>query len=227
MNRQVRRSVAVACTRRGNQARGTERLRPSVSSTVNVSLVTMTDSAVGVATSIAKVFMPGLSKVIWLRWTTPNMFLPFALSLRSAGCGLPGDLRRVTGSQYVRPFRYVRVGDWRCWRLAMVRMVALMWSPKASASTVRRSIRRSHEWNKLHSTAETYPCMLEPSPEPVMPVTHLSQPSKFLLKKLLRPAHMLLNIGLEAFGTGLPVLRGVAQPPRQEHEIVRVGLGKD
>ena len=64
MNRQALRSVAVACTNRGNQARGTERLRPSLSSTANVSFVTVTDFAVGMATSIAKVFMPGLSKAI-------------------------------------------------------------------------------------------------------------------------------------------------------------------
>jgi hypothetical protein len=67
MNRQALRSIAVACTNRGNQVKGTERLRPSLSSTVNVSFLTVTDSAVGTATLIAKVFMPGLSKAILVK----------------------------------------------------------------------------------------------------------------------------------------------------------------
>jgi len=48
ISRQDFRSVAVACARRGNRASGTERLRPSLKSTVNV-FVTVTDSAEGMS----------------------------------------------------------------------------------------------------------------------------------------------------------------------------------
>lgn len=46
---------------RGNQASGTERPRPSLSSTVSVSFVTVTDPTAGVIVSIAKVFKPRLT----------------------------------------------------------------------------------------------------------------------------------------------------------------------
>ena len=60
INRQFRRSAAVAWTSLGNQASGTDRLRPSLSSTVSVSSVTTTVSAAGTAISIAEVLIPRL-----------------------------------------------------------------------------------------------------------------------------------------------------------------------
>jgi hypothetical protein len=64
INRQLLRSAGVAWTNRGNQASGTDRLRPSLSLTVSVSSVTTTVSAVGTAISTAEVFIPRLSKVV-------------------------------------------------------------------------------------------------------------------------------------------------------------------
>jgi hypothetical protein len=60
INRQFLRSAGVAWTNRGNQASGTDRLRPSLSSTVSVSSVTVTVSATGTEISTAEVFIPRL-----------------------------------------------------------------------------------------------------------------------------------------------------------------------
>ena len=67
INRQFLRSAGVACTSRGNQVSGTERLRPSLSSTVKVSSVTITISAAGIEISTAEVCIPCLSKGVLIR----------------------------------------------------------------------------------------------------------------------------------------------------------------
>ncbi len=77
MNRQLFRSSCIAYTRRGNQSSGTERLRPSLKSTVNVSSVTVTDSAVGVVASMVKVFIPSLSKVFLVKLNQPTNPIQF------------------------------------------------------------------------------------------------------------------------------------------------------
>jgi hypothetical protein len=67
INRQLFRSAAVAWSSLGNQASGTERLRPSLSSTVSVSSVTVTVSAAGTEISTAEVFIPRLSQTVLIR----------------------------------------------------------------------------------------------------------------------------------------------------------------
>lgn len=67
INRQLFRSAAVAWSSLGNQASGTERLRPSLNSTVSVSSVTMTVSAAGTAISTAEVFIPRLPQIVLMR----------------------------------------------------------------------------------------------------------------------------------------------------------------
>lgn len=64
INRQFLRSAGVAWTNRGNQASGTDRLRPSLSSTVSVSSVTVIDSAIGAEISTAEIVIPRLPKTI-------------------------------------------------------------------------------------------------------------------------------------------------------------------
>ena len=64
INHQLLRSAAVAWTSLGNQASGTDRLRPSLSFTVSVSSVTATVSAAGTAISIAGVLIPRLPQTV-------------------------------------------------------------------------------------------------------------------------------------------------------------------
>lgn len=64
INCQLFRSAAVAWNSLGNQASGTERLRPSLSSTVSVSSVTVTVSAAGTEISTAEVFFPRLPQTV-------------------------------------------------------------------------------------------------------------------------------------------------------------------
>ena len=64
INRQLLRSAAVTWASLGNQASGTDRLRPSLSSTVSVSAVTATVSAAGTVISIAEVLTPGLPQTV-------------------------------------------------------------------------------------------------------------------------------------------------------------------
>lgn len=58
INLQRPRSSLEACNSRGNQASGAEIVRPSLSSTLNVSSVILTFSAAGIAISCAKIFIP-------------------------------------------------------------------------------------------------------------------------------------------------------------------------
>src|SRR6186713_2039835 len=57
------RSFALAWSKRGYHAKGTEILRPSVSSTVKVSSVTATAVARGVVVSVTEVVIPGLQQL--------------------------------------------------------------------------------------------------------------------------------------------------------------------
>ena len=62
MMRQFLRSLAVPCASLGNQASGTEMLRPSLKSTLRVSSVTVMLSAVGTSASTVEVRIPCLLK---------------------------------------------------------------------------------------------------------------------------------------------------------------------
>jgi hypothetical protein len=64
IRRQVMRSFSEACTSRGYQASGTEIVRPSLRSTVNVSSVTATFVAAGTTISIGEELIPGLHKLL-------------------------------------------------------------------------------------------------------------------------------------------------------------------
>src|SRR3990172_620240 len=59
---QFLRSSGEACCNRGNHARGTEIVRPSLRSTDNVSSATVTFSALGTLSSIAEILIPSLQQ---------------------------------------------------------------------------------------------------------------------------------------------------------------------
>jgi hypothetical protein len=62
MSRQLFRSFGLACNSLGNHANGTERVRPSLSSTVRVSSVMVRFSIFGKDNSTAEVGIPGLQE---------------------------------------------------------------------------------------------------------------------------------------------------------------------
>ncbi len=62
ISRQLSRSSGVTWTSRGNQTNGTEMVRPSLRSTLKVSSVTVTFSAVGTAISTAEILIPRLQE---------------------------------------------------------------------------------------------------------------------------------------------------------------------
>src|ERR1039457_7039245 len=64
IRRQSVRSAGAPCERRGYQASGTEIVRPSLRSTVNVSSVTATFVAAGTAISISEEVIPCLQELV-------------------------------------------------------------------------------------------------------------------------------------------------------------------
>jgi len=66
IKRQFPRSRSLACNKRGYHARGAERVRPSRSLTVNVSLDTVTSSAKAFCISAAEELVPGIDQLSFM-----------------------------------------------------------------------------------------------------------------------------------------------------------------